>query len=222
MTRMVDAPGSYAEWSQVTWSAGTITALARDANGAVVAKTERHTNTKPSSLSLSLDAPSAATGTGSALLLDGHDAALLRASVVDASGRVAHLATNNISFRVVSGPGVLLGSHNGDPHCHEPNNAPWHSAYHGLVRAVVRVTSVAARPQAERSLLATIDVRGPMATALDHHPAALVATDPIIVEATSAGFDAVRLTIPVSTDEASAGVMSVAQAGAGQPVDFFG
>merc|ERR1712072_919464 len=104
-----------------------------------------------------MDAPSAQTGTGTALFLDGHDAALLRASVVDSEGRVMHLATDNVSFRVVSGPGFVQGTGNGDPHCHEPNNAPWHSAYHGLVRAVIRVTSTAGRSDYERSLVALID-----------------------------------------------------------------
>jgi hypothetical protein len=82
---------------------------------------------------------------------------------VDSDGVVMHLATNNISFRVVSGPGSVQGTGNGDPHCHEPNNAPWHSAYHGLVRAVVRVTSTAARCATERAWLAQVDVDGPMA-----------------------------------------------------------
>ena len=43
-------------------------------------------------LELGIDAPSVATGTGTALLLDGQDAALVRAAVVDAEGRVMHLA----------------------------------------------------------------------------------------------------------------------------------
>ena len=34
--------------------------------------------------------------------MDGHDAALIRAAIVDDQGRVMHLATNNITFRVVS------------------------------------------------------------------------------------------------------------------------
>ena len=60
--------------------AGTLTAVARDASGADVATASRHTNVlATSSLSLTLDAPNRATGTGSALLLDGQDAALLRA-----------------------------------------------------------------------------------------------------------------------------------------------
>mmetsp|Transcript_65383 Transcript_65383/g.120535 ORF Transcript_65383/g.120535 Transcript_65383/m.120535 type:complete len:905 (-) Transcript_65383:261-2975(-) len=216
--KMVQGPGSYAEWTEVPWEAGTLTAVAQDARGQPVANVSRQTNGKPAAIALSIDAPSQATGTGTALLLDGQDAALLRASVVDNAGQVVHLASNNISFRVVSGPGIVQGSHNGDPHCHDPNNAPWHTAYHGLVRAVIRVTSTAARPIHERKLLQQIDVHGPMAA--DNQ---LTEGDgPIVVEASSPGFKPVTISIPVSTDPLAAGVMAVAEAGAGKPVDFFG
>jgi len=129
-----------------------------------------------------------------------------------------HLATTNVTFRVVSGPGAVVGTHNGDPHCHEPNNAPWHSAYHGLVRGVVQVTSIAGRTSRERALLAQIDAHGPLSAGAS---VAALSTDAIVVEASAPGFDAVRLTIPTSTDASVAGVMAVAAAGAGQPVDFF-
>ena len=56
----------------------------------------------------------------------------------------------------------MQGAGNGDPHCHEPNNAPWHSAYHGLVRGVIRVNSLSARSAYERALLARVDHDGPM------------------------------------------------------------
>ena len=131
---MIKGPGSYAEWTEVPWEAGMLTAVAYGAGNTPVATMDRHTNGKASKLVLSLDCPSKATGTGEALLLDGQDAALVRASVLDSAGRVMHLATNNITFQVISGPGIVQGTGNGDPHCHEPNNAPWHSAYHGLVR----------------------------------------------------------------------------------------
>merc|ERR1712061_964026 len=114
----VQGPGSYAEWAQVPWEAGTIQAIARDADGKPVAKAERHTNGKANAISLTIDAPSQSTGTGTALLLDGQDAALIRASIVDDAGRVVHLASNNISFRVLHGPGSVQGTHNGDVHSH--------------------------------------------------------------------------------------------------------
>lgn len=217
VTLMVNSPGSYAEWTAVPWEAGKLTAVARDSSGKAVAQTDRHTNGNAAKLALGIDAPSKATGTGEALVLDGQDAALLRASVVDASGRVIHLASNNISFRIVSGPGKVQGAHNGDPHSHEPNNAPWHTAYHGLVRAVIRVTSTAARSKTERSLLQQIDMHGPMAAgALEAEVASA-----IVVEASSPGFAPVQVSIPVTADPGASGVMAAAHAAAGQPVDFF-
>lgn len=126
VTRMRDGPGSYAEWNDVPWEAGKLSAVAHDASGTAVATTARHTNGAPTALQLSVDAPSVATGTGSALLLDGQDCALLRAAVIDGSGRVMHLAAHNISFRVVSGPGRVQGAHNGDTHSHLRNDLPWY------------------------------------------------------------------------------------------------
>jgi len=218
VTQMVHGPGSYAEWLKVTWESGTITAVARDAEGKTVAKTSRQTNGKPTKLALTIDAPSALTGTGSTLVLDGQDAALLRGSVLDDAGHIVHLASNNISFRVVSGPGIVQGTHNGDPHCHEPNNAAWHSAYHGLVRAVIRVTSTVARSVSERNLLAQIDVHGPMAGSNHNF---LKDQGPIVVEASSPGFSPVSISIPTSTNLVKDGVFAVAEAAAGKPVNFF-
>ena len=224
---MVEGPGSYAEWTAVPFAAGSITAVARDAKGAEVARHTVHTSRGAAvGLSLTIDAPHATTGTGAALLLDGQDAALLRATLVDAAGRRAPLATHNVSFRIVSGPGRVQGAHNGDPRNHEPNDAPWHSAYHGLVRAVVRVTSTAGRDPRERSLLAQIDARGPMAAAAaaggGGGAAAAAAAEPIIVEATADGFAPARVSIPTSADASAAGVLAAAAAAAGKAVDFFG
>ena len=128
-----------------------------------------------------------------------------------------HLATNNISFRVVSGPGRIQGTGNGDPHCHEPINAPWNSAYHGLVRAVVRVTGTAGREAREKELLAAIDAEGPMVPGSNF----LSDQGPIVVEASSEGFASVRVNIPTSTNKNAHSVYAAAAAAAGKPVDFF-
>ena len=248
---MVQGPGTYAEWREVPFEAGTLTAIATDASGAVVATTVRHTNSQKASLQLTVDAPNESTGTGSRLLLDGHDAALVRATVLDASGRQMMRATDTITFRVVSGPGRVQGTHNGDAHARARNDAPSHAAYHGLVRAVVRVTSVAARPHAERAALARIDVGGPMAAGTNsamrtgagthaqarmsmrgNHggntsaPAPAYALEleelqPIVVEASAPGLPPARISIAVSTDAAVDGIVAVAEAGAGKQVDFF-
>jgi hypothetical protein len=215
VTTMLKGAGSYAEWLDVAWEAGNLTAVARSSPaGAAVASTSRFTNGAAARIQLSIDAPSAATGTGSGLVLDGQDAALLRASVVDANGRVMHLATSPITFTVVSGPGRIQGSHNGDPHNHVASSNPTNTAYHGLVRAVVRVTSVSARTAEERALLRRVDVHGPMAA--DAPLEALDSSD-IVVQATSPGFAPATISIPTSGVD----VMATATAAAGKPVDFF-
>lgn len=206
----------------VPFEPGTLTAVALDSHGRAVATAERKTNGKPAGLTLAVDSPSELTGTGTHLLLDGQDAALLRASVVDDSGRVVVLADINISFRVIRGPGVIQGTHNGDPHSRLPNDSPHYPAYHGLVRAVVRVTSVAGRPAAERALLAGVEVRGPMAPRSRGEAQGESEVDAaIVVEAYSPGYAPAVVSIPVSTDPDRAGVMAAASKYAGKSVSFF-
>lgn len=43
-----------------------------------------------------------------------------------------------------SGPGRVVGAHNGDPALQGPPHAPFVPAYHGLARAVVQVTQASA------------------------------------------------------------------------------
>jgi len=231
VTTMSHAPGSYAEWLSVPWEEGNLTAVARDSTGKAVARTSRFTNDEggASSIVLSLDAPSPLTGTGSCLVADGQDAALLRATVVDQNNRTVHLATNNVSFRVLSGPGVLLGAHNGDQHptLHEPNSAHWHTAFHGLVRAVVRVTSTKALVQMKGAeWLGQVDKHGPLSMAHQSTNHGSIPRDgpseAIVVEASSPGLPPATISICVSADAETNGVLSVAQAYAGKPVDFFG
>jgi len=205
--------GSYAEFENVKWVAGTLAAVGRmKKDGDSVASTAIKTCGPPVALKLSLDCPSPHTGTGSALFLDGQDAALIRASIVDATGQVVHMANSqNVSFAIVSGPGEIQGTGSGNPKSYEANNAPWHIAYHGLVRAVVRVTSGAGLSEYEKATLQAID--GPSGLALD-------SAEDIVLEASSPGLDTARLIIPTSTDSRHS-VLKVAQSGAGKPVNFF-
>lgn len=205
--------GSYAEFENVKWVAGTLAAVGRmEQDGDSVASTAIKTCGPPVALKLSLDCPSPHTGTGSALFLDGQDAALIRASIVDATGQVVHMANSqNVSFAIVSGPGEIQGTGSGNPKSYEANNAPWHIAYHGLVRAVVRVTSGAGLSEYEKAKLQAID--GPSGLALD-------SAEDIVLEARSPGLDTARLIIPTSTDSRHS-VLKVAQSGAGKPVNFF-
>ena len=91
----------------VPFSPGTLTAEGLVADGTtVLASDAARSWGAPAALVLSLDAPSLATGTGDgALLLDGGDVALVRATVVDAAGNPCGDATDNITF-AVSSPGA--------------------------------------------------------------------------------------------------------------------
>ena len=151
---------SWAQFDDITFEKGNLTALARSSNttgSAALATHTIHTSTAtPSKLVLTVDCPSPRTGTGEALLLDGQDAGLVRAAIVDANGALVRNAATNVSFRVVSGPGRVVGVHSGEQQSHEPTSGvPYHSAYHGLVRAAVMVTSDSARG---RGALGVIDV----------------------------------------------------------------
>jgi hypothetical protein len=196
-------------WAEFNFSyvAGNLTAVGYSASGAVVATHTVETTSAAVGLRVSVDVPSAITGTGEALMLDGQDVGLLRAEVIDAEGRLVPSACNNITFRVVSGPGRIVGVGNGDPTNHQPNRAAWRAAFHGLVRGVVQVTADAASP--DRDLLLEVDMdRGPW---LEIVPSTMPApTLPIIVEVSSPGLGSSRTSINVSSNIAHDGVLAVA------------
>ena len=221
-------PGSFAAFSAVPYTFGNLTAVGRaQRGGAVLAShTQVASSTMPSSIELSLDAPSVATGTGTALLLDGHDVALVRATVRDAAGMIVPNATNVISFAVQRGPGRIAGVHNGDAASHEPQFTASRAAYHGLARAVVRVTADAASASVdELSLLAShIELPTMSSNSGDGGGAGRAGAGagavmlgrraaqagPIVVTATSPGLASGTVQIPVSTDEKTHGVLAVA------------
>ncbi|CAJ1954141.1 unnamed protein product [Cylindrotheca closterium] len=125
---MVRGEGSYAEFEDVEWKAGSLAAVARmEEDGDAVAFTELMNCGAP----VSINCPPPHIGSGSTLFLDGQDAALIQASIVDATGQ----NSQKVSFVIVSGPGEIQGSGSGNSK--PSNNTPWHIAYHGLVRAVV-------------------------------------------------------------------------------------
>ena len=136
----------------IQYSAGNLTAVGRDASGQIQARTSKFTPGVAMRLALSLDAPAVSTGTGSALLADGEDTALIRASVLDGHGNVVHSSGLNITFRVESGPGRIWATHNGDPANRSPPHAPWDVTYHGLVRAFVRSNADHATPPRHREV----------------------------------------------------------------------
>jgi hypothetical protein len=196
----------YATFS-VAFAPGTLIATALAADGStVLATANRSSWGAPAAVRLSVDVPSLLTGTGSALYLDGEDTALVRATIVDAEGNVCEDAVNPVSFAIASGPGIVIGSGNGDPANQEPNHASTRSAYHGLVRALVRVTqtSAVATPygdggDAALALLAAVNVdagRGPMSSKI--MPGAMPA--PIVVTASADALEGGTVNINTSVD----------------------
>lgn len=195
------------------------TVVAFDASGAKALGS--HTLLGPASnatrkLVLQLDVPSASTGTGSALLLDGRDTAMVRVSVVGDNGALIDGATDRVSWRVVSGPGSISGTSNGDPTSHEWLKSPSGNLWGGLGRVFVTVTLDCV--SANRELVAAIDGdQGP--TVVGSAKACVEGS--IVLEAAANGFAATRLSIPVSPDAATHGVLAVASATASDFADGF-
>ena len=192
------------------FTAGNLTAVGYDSSGAVAATHSVETASPPSALRIAVDVPSVSTGTGSSLVLDGQDTGLLRVEVVDHAGRVVPFATNNVTFKVLSGPGSIIGVGNGDPTNHEPNTAAWRSAFHGLVRGIVRVTMDAASAPAHRDLLIEVDGAGGRGGITVVPSNGTAPTDPIVVEASAPGLTSSTVEIQVSTDVYADGVLAVA------------
>jgi len=192
--------GGVYTWS-VLYSPGSITAKLVGGGATVLAQHTRTSWGAPASLALSLDVPSLATGTGTALYLDGGDVALVRATVLDGAGSVVMDSTLNVTFWVTSGPGVVLGCGNGDPANRDPNGAPWKPAYHGLVRAIVRASLDATTPDALRALRAVIDVdagKGPKTSGI--LPVGGSPPQSITLAASAPGLPTATLSIPLSID----------------------
>ncbi len=205
-----------ASFPSVTFAAGTLTANALASDGVtILASHSTHSWGAPASLALTMDAPSLATGTGSAVFVDGADVALLRAAVLDAAGNVVLDSTLNVSFAVTSGPGFVAGVGNGDPACQEPSQASWRSAYHGLARAIVRVTVDASGSAADRALRAQVNVEAGLGVAARSSTilqgAASGAPTTITVQASAPGLAPVSFVVPLSVDPADS-VLAVAAA----------
>jgi hypothetical protein len=204
---------SWAEWGPLDWKPGELKAVARAANSpsaAVLATATVRTPGAPAKLELSLDVPSPLTGTGSALLLDGLDSGLVRAAIVDANGTVVHSANDSVTFRVTSGPGRIVGVHSGEPKSHEPTQSPTHSAYHGLVRAAIMVTSTVAL--VDRRLIQYVDVHG------GHNALVPASAEPILVSASAAGLPTATIQIPTSLNAATDSVLAAAERYGSKPV----
>lgn len=92
----------------VTYAPGNLTAYCMDNTGKTLSSYSVVSLVgSATSMELSLDAPSVSTGTGSHLVADGEDVAMVRATLFDSAGNFAYNSTDNVTFTVVSGPGKI-------------------------------------------------------------------------------------------------------------------
>ena len=195
-----------ATFSGISYAPGNLTAECVSSSGATLASHSVQTQVGVASgLVLSLDSPSAATGTGTHVVADGEDVALVRATLVDAAGNFAYNASDNVTFTVLSGPGKIWTTHNGDPANDSPRDVAWAPGYHGLVRAIIRTSIDAATPAWHRRRLLEIDVDSGRQSSTrvfgGEAAAAAAATGDIVLQAEVVGaphIAPVQLTIPVS------------------------
>jgi beta-galactosidase len=186
----------------VAYAAGNLTAISLDATGAAVSSHSIVSTGAVAGIVLTIDAPSIATGTGSMVVADGEDVAMIRATLVDKDGHMVPSADNNITFSVASGPGVVWTTHNGGPANLSPNDATWNQAYHGLARAIIRTTADHATAPAHRRRMREIDVEGGVnMRVIDPDAAKPVPLAPIVVRAVVSGTSmAAEVSVPTTTD----------------------
>lgn len=201
----------WAQWSGVPFSAGKVTANALDSQNQVKASHTVETAGAPAKVVAMIDVPSNKTGTGEMLVLNGQDAGMISAAIVDANGMVVPSSSAKVTFRVVSGPGKIVGTGNGDPSCHELNQIPQRSAYHGLARAIVQVTEDSSSSSVHRKRLLQIDRDGGTLTRIVHPGGTSTADEAIVVEASVDGLGTSSVSIPVTSDEYTHGVLAVAK-----------
>lgn len=194
----------FATFADVPYETGYASAEALDAAGNKLGKAYTiRTPGSAKSVRLSLDAPSPMTGTGSALVADGEDVAMVRAELLDETGGLVSQDASaffNVTFSVVSGGGRVLATHSGNPADQQSGDTV--EAYHGLARAFIRSSEDHATSAAHRSLLRRIDKdsgRGSSAivSSAGGPPGSL---PPIVVQATVHGLATAQLSIPLTHD----------------------
>jgi len=151
-----------------------------------------------------LDVPSEGTGTGNKLLLDGRDVALIRAQISDKNGVLVSTNSLRITFRVVSGPGRVVGIGNGDPTSHEWMKSTSVNAFGGLARLIVAVTEDCVSPNL--AILQNIDLDKSRHVQIYSDPTKCT-TAPILVEAVADGLVKATISIPVSINPEDAPLM---------------
>ena len=158
-------------------------------------------------LTLSVDVPSPITCTGEKVVLDGRDVALLRIAVVDANGvptgAGAPAGGVNVSIKVVSGPGRLVGVGNGDLSTHQrPQGNVIQTDQ--LARAVIQVTIDCISEHRELSRAIDSGNADGQTAVLAACPSPLpeIVVEATAVTETTPALGAARVTIQLSSDVA--------------------
>jgi beta-galactosidase len=107
-------------------------------DGKVVVEMEVATVGEPAAIELSVDRD--------AIAADRRDVAHFTVRILDAQGRVAPLADNEVSFEI-QGEGKIIGVDNGNPVSHEDFKGNRRKAFNGLCLAIVQSTAKAGRIQ---------------------------------------------------------------------------
>lgn len=218
--------GSPALFKDIQYAPGELTAEGLDASGKVLAQQSISSCSAPTGIKLRLDAPSPSTGTGTGkLVADGLDTALLAVHLVDDNGRLCRQASNNVSVRVASGPGLVLGMDSGDPASTENQTVSHHTAFHGQVRAAVRVTQVSAKSARELAMLRALHPESELALLREGGTSVVgpgEGAGSIELEVSADGISkSAQLSIDLSTDPDTDGVLAAASqfaAGANLPL----
>ena len=193
------------------------TLWARDASGGLLGShTVLSSTGSPTALLLYLDVPNVSTATGSKLVLDGADVALVRVALVDSGGVLVSSVPANVTFSVVSGPGRLGGVGSGDPSSHEQPNGAVVQTFGGVARAlfIVNVDCTSSFRDLVRAIDSDSD-SGPTMVLAEGTPCP---TEDIVIAAVSPGLPQATIHIPVSAEPGKDGVLQVAKASTG-PAD---
>lgn len=139
-------------WDNVTYAPGSVRVVSYK-NGAEWATAEHRTAGVATALNLTADRTSI-TG-------DGQDLSFITVAVVDEAGNLVPHASNEITFSVASGPGVIVSTDNGDPTDPTPFPSLTRKAFGGLALAIVK-TEVGAQGEivieAQSSTLKSKDI----------------------------------------------------------------
>ena len=202
----------FANFSGVEFEPGNLTAEALDVSGNRLGTHTVQTGGSAATIRLSLDAPSPHTGTGSAVVADGQDVAMVRAELLDVNGRLVSprdsTTNTTVSFSVSSGAARILGTISGSPF-DEPLNDPAlditgsvFPAHYGVLVAFVQSTRVCIGTVAERTLLKSIHVDSSLngSSQINTEDNCMDGNNEIVVVAKADGLPSATLRIPVTDD----------------------